>query len=192
MEKETAPIISTFLLIYVSMLNFGVHYRHKSPTYHKSKMIAIGLHTYVLGAVKLLSPSTEQMEAIHHSGPIESFTCLLKNDIHYSVVSYRSGSLKRDDSICIFQDQNSIKYAEIELFAMKPMQCALVRELMPSATSIMDQAGPTCNTVLTTHRNSGLLNGLCTVGPLIFHFTDTFFVKANLIQMGLFSFVFFI
>ena len=130
----------------------------KSPTYHKSKMIAIGLHTYVLGAVKLLSPSTEQMEAIHHSGPIESFTCLLKNNIHYSVVSYRSGSLKRDDSICVFQDQHSIKYAEIELFVMKPMQCALVRELMPLATSIMDQAGPTCRTVLTTHRNSGLLN----------------------------------
>ena len=96
-----------------------------------------GLHTYVLGAVKLLSPSTEQMEAIHHSGPIESFTCLLKNNIHYSVVSYRSGSLKRDDSICIFQDQNSIKYAEIELFAMKPMQCALVRELRWRGTLLL-------------------------------------------------------
>lgn len=131
-----------------------------NPPYRK-KWAQIGEHTYIVGLCKVMSASTEQSMALRHSGNIEVFFRMLKSGVTYHCTSYsRATSGKQNNTYCCYRhnSDNSIHFGQIELFACIPKPYALLRELNPLDTTIINQAGHPCRTSLLHYQEADLLS----------------------------------
>ena len=128
---------------------------------YRKNRVQIGEHTYVVGLCKVVSASTEQSIALERSGNIEVFFRMLKSGVMYHCTSYsRATSGKRDNTYCCYRhsSDNSIRFGQIELFACTPEPYALLRELNPLDTTIINQAGHPCRTSLLHYQEADLLS----------------------------------
>lgn len=92
---------------------------------------------------------------------VEAFSWLYKDGVLYHSESYhRSNPGKRNNSICVFREDggNETFFGALKLFISHPEQCALVKKIVTSHRSLMQQAGPPCREVLEAHKDTNLLD----------------------------------
>ena len=133
---------------------------HLSNLTPRSNMMCIGNHTYVIGQLRRTKTTTEQ-SILLGSGNIDVFSRMLKDRVLYHSTNYlKSVSGKRNNTHCCYRDEtnDSICFGQIELFTTIPTPCALVRQLQPLSTSLINKAGHPCRTSLLYYQQADLLN----------------------------------
>lgn len=128
---------------------------------HRRNMTWIVGHTYMVGQYKSTTPTTEQSNSLHYNGRIQIFFRLFKDGVTFHSTSYpRAHQGKRNNTYCCFRQgpDSSTRFGQIELFTTTPTPCALLREMYPSDTSLLNQAGHPCRTSLSHYVEADLLS----------------------------------
>lgn len=129
-------------------------------------MLEIGSHTYIVGRTKTITATSEELQAIGScSNPLCIFTRLFKNGELYHSTSWTGDSVrKRDNTICLYALNSCTHFGRLIYFtSANNTNYALVRQLQPSARSIVTQAGHPCRQVLINHRSRNLISSFITV-----------------------------
>ncbi len=126
----------------------------------RSTMTYICDHTYAVGPIRSTSLTTEQSEALGYDGSVQGFARLFTAGALYYSTSYaRSSNGKRDNTICSFRGtDNTVQFGQLELFISEPVPIALLRKLLPTEDSLMQQAGHPCRTALVVYQEVDLLS----------------------------------
>ncbi len=130
----------------------------------KSNMRSIGSHMYIVGNCKAVPPTLEQAAALICGNSIEIFSRLLKNGILYYSQDYkRSNLIKRDNTICYYQDTNGqYCFGAIDLFTTTPEPIAFIRQIITLQTTLINKAGHPCRSLLSVYQQADLLDSYIT------------------------------
>lgn len=82
---------------------------------------------------------------------------LFKDGEIFHSTSYKDNKSLRNDTICSFEQSNSVCYGEIVLFLFKPRLLALINVLHTRGLSLVDQAGNPGREVLMPYKDVNFL-----------------------------------
>ena len=104
--------------------------------------------------------NVEQSAVLNCDGTIEIFFRLFKDGVLYHSTGYfRATTGKRDNTYCRYRDtEDSIHLGRIEVFTTTPEPCALLRELYPLETTLINQGGHPCRVSLKHYQEADLLS----------------------------------
>jgi len=123
----------------------------------RSNMKKLSEHTYCVGQSKLVSLSSSEC-AIVGQETAEVFGKAFCNGVLYYSRNQSKEQHKRDSTICIYKNGMDQKFGEIQKFVIAPIPFAIIHEFEPFESTLLDQAGHTCRSVLKDYAEVDLLN----------------------------------
>ena len=124
-------------------------------------MVPISEHCYGVGKSAMVELTSEQSSVLHcETRTCESFFRLFKDGEIFHSAIYKDNS-HRNDTVCCFQQHNSIYYGEIMLFVQKPVPVTLINVLHPMEESLTDKAGNPCREALIPYKDENILGNYC-------------------------------
>ena len=126
----------------------------------RSNMTLISNHTYIVGVCKAATLTSKQCQALCCSthDVHDTFTKLYKDGVIYRTVSSRKNDALRDDTICVFKNEDNCKeFGLIDLFITGDNSTALVHKLICLDDAILQKAGHPCRHFLIDYQEANLL-----------------------------------
>ena len=139
-------------------LELATFFNHMQRKELRSNMVILFDHTYRVGPCHLSEPTSEQKEILQLGDceNISVFYRLFKDGIMFYATLYKEG-LKRNNTICVFKENDTIQVGEIVMFIMLSYPVALVNKFHQNAESLFNKAGPPCRPSLLPYKEANLL-----------------------------------
>ena len=126
----------------------------------RSTMTFITQHTYIVGQLHRMTPTTEQARVLGCSDTIQAFTRLFKDGVIYHSTNYAKIKGKRNNTTCCYHStrDDTTHFGRIELFITLPTPTALIWELEPLSESLLQKGGHPCRSSLNIYQQVDILN----------------------------------
>lgn len=126
----------------------------------RSNMTLISDHTYIVGTCKAATLTGKQCEALccNIHDVHDTFMKLYKDGIIYRTVSSRKNNALRDNTVCIFKDEDDFsEFGVIDLFIAGVDPTVLVYKMTRLNDAILQLAGHPCRHSLLDYQEANLL-----------------------------------
>jgi len=126
----------------------------------KSNMSPISEHVYAVGNTEQVTLTKEQQDVLH-CNKAEGFYRLFSHGVMYHSIRYASQKCsKRNNTFFEYKRSGTKHFGQIVLFIKYPRLCALIRQLVPATTSLMQQIYFVDHPVLKKHQKVDILNSI--------------------------------